>query len=131
MGTKDARRVRYLILIWQLERQQPTFKIRLDMKDYDYLSLIVEISPQKQVGVADRLDYERCCRWNEYGFYTDILDYMKQWDYGEDTSATQKELDKYEEVLVETNRYILARCESKYFGWQGDAFFLYRKDKNK
>lgn len=99
------------------------------MKDYDYLSLIVEISPQKQVSVADRLDYQRCCRYNEFGFYTDILDYMKQRDYGEDTSDIQKELDKYEEVLVETNRYILARCESRHSGGRGDAFFLYRKDK--
>ncbi len=101
------------------------------MKDYDYLSLVVEISPQKQMSVVDRIDYERCCRWNENGSYADMLLYMGQLDYGEDTSDTQEELDKYEDVLAETNRYILARCESKHFGWQGDAFFLYRKDKNK
>jgi len=56
---------------------------------------------------------------------------MLQWDYGEDTSDTQTELDKYEDVLIETDTHILARCESKNFGWQGDAFFLYRKDKKK
>lgn len=53
-----------------------------------------------------------------------------QWDYGEDTTDTQEELDKYEYVLVENDTHILARCDSKHFGWQGDAFFLYRKDKN-
>ena len=52
-------------------------------------------------------------------------------DYGEDISDTQTELDKYEDVLIETDTHILARCESKNFGWQGDAFFLYRKDKKK
>jgi hypothetical protein len=52
-------------------------------------------------------------------------------DYGEDTSDTQTEIDKYEDVLIETDTHILARCESKNFGWLGDAFFLYRKDKKK
>lgn len=62
---------------------------------------------------------------------------MKYWNlcfngiYGEDTSDTQTELDKYEDVLIETDTHILAKCESRNFGWQGDAFFLYRKDKNK
>lgn len=60
-----------------------------------------------------------------------VFSTMGQWDYGEDTSDTQTELDKYEEALVETDEHILARCLSKYFGWQGDAFFLYRKNTNK
>lgn len=57
--------------------------------------------------------------------------YWQQVDYGEDTSDTQTEIDKYEDVLIETDTHILARCESKNFGWLGDTFFLYRKDKKK
>ena len=99
------------------------------MKDYDYLSLIVEISPQRQSCFEEIEDYEKVCRLNSVGDQNAILEFMLQWDYGEDTSDTQTELDKHEDVLIETDTHILARCESKNFGWQGDAFFLYRKDK--
>lgn len=101
------------------------------MKDYDYLSLIVEIYPQHQSCFEEIEDYEKVCRLNSVGDQNAILEFMLQWDYGEDTSDTQTELDKYEDVLIETDTHILARCESKNFGWQGDAFFLYRKDKKK
>lgn len=101
------------------------------MKDYDYLSLIVEISPQHQSCFEEIENYEKVCRLNSAGDQNAILEFMLQWDYGEDTSDTQTELDKYEDVLIETDTHILARCESKNFGWQGDAFFLYRKDKKK
>lgn len=101
------------------------------MKDYDYLSLIIEISPQKQSSPEDVEDYEKVCKLDGDGDHNAILEFMLQWDYGEDTSDTQTELDKYEDVLIETDTHILARCKSKNFGWQGDAFFLYRKDKKK
>lgn len=99
------------------------------MKDYDYLSLIVEISSQTQWCSSDIDDYEKVCQMNRNGNYQGIFDYMMQWDYRGDTTDTQEELDKYEYVLVENDTHILARCDSKHFGWQGDAFFLYRKDK--
>lgn len=101
------------------------------MKDYDYLSLIVEISPQHQSCSGDIRDYEYVCRLDCVGDHNEILEFMLQWDYGEDTSDTQTELDKYEDVLIETDTHILAKCESRNSGWQGDAFFLYRKDKKK
>ena len=37
------------------------------MKDYDYLSLIVEISPQHQSCFEEIEDYENVCRLNSVG----------------------------------------------------------------
>lgn len=99
------------------------------MKDYDYLSLIVEISPQTLRCASDIDDYEKVLQMNANGDFQGIFNYMMQWEYYEDTSDTQDNLDKYEKPILETDRHILARCDSKNFGWQGDAFFLYRKDK--
>lgn len=101
------------------------------MKDYDYLSLIVEISTQHQSCFEEIENYEKVCRLYDVGDQNGILEFMLQWDYGEDAADTQIELDKYEDVLIETDTHILAICESKNFGWQSDAFFLYRKDKKK
>lgn len=99
------------------------------MNDYDYLSLIVEISPQTQREPADIQNYESVSRLYDRGFFRDMLNFMCLWDYGEDVSETQSELDKFDEVLVETDNHILTICKSKNFGWTGNAFFLYRKDK--
>lgn len=99
------------------------------MKDYDYLSLIVEISPQHLESPEAIEEYNIVCHFNAEGKFQNILFFMLQWDYGEDTSDITKTLDYYEEVLIESDTHILARCESKNFGWQGDAFFLYRKER--
>lgn len=98
------------------------------MKDYDYLSLIVEISPQHLESPEAEEDYRIVCNFNEKGRFQNIMDFMLQWDYGEDTSDVTEALDYYEDILLESDTHILARCESKNFGWQGDAFFLYRKE---
>lgn len=99
------------------------------MKDYDYLSLVVEISPQTQRCPEDVNDYDHVCELYENNDNKAIYEFMMQWEYFEDTSDTQKELDKFESIILQTGRHILAVCESSDFGWQGDAFFLYRKEK--
>ena len=98
------------------------------MKNYDYLSLIVEISPQHLESPEAIEDYNVVRNLNAEGKFHNILDFMLQWDYGEDASDVTKSLDYYEDILQETDTHILTRCESKNFGWQGDAFFLYRKE---
>lgn len=64
---------------------------------------------------------------NAKGDFQGIFNYMMQWEYYEDTSDTQDKLDKYEEPIMETDRHILARCESKNFGWQGRCFLSLQK----
>lgn len=130
-GIKDTHKLDTLFLSGSRKDGSLPFQKIYNMKDYDYLSLIVEISPQYQSCFEEIKDYEKVCRLYDVGDQKGILEFMLQWDYGEDTSDTQIELDKYEDVLIETDTHILAICESENFGWQGDAFFLYRKDKKK
>lgn len=45
------------------------------MKDYDYLSLIIEISPQKQSSPEDVEDYEKVCKLDGDGDHNAILEF--------------------------------------------------------
>lgn len=97
------------------------------MGNYDNLFLIVEISPQHLESPEAIEDYSIVCQFNAEGKFQNILDFMLQWDYGEDTFDVTETLDYYEDILLESETHVLTRCESKNYGWQGDAFFLYRK----
>lgn len=97
-------------------------------KNYDYLSLIVEISPQTCTSPDDENDYNEVYDRVGNAEYDRALEYMEQWDYGEDTADRVNEIDKCERILIETDEYIITVCDSEHFGHQGDAYFLYRKD---
>lgn len=103
--------------------------LRESVRNYDYLSLVSSFTPDNsQQCDEDMADYDYLCEKYKDGDYDAIMNHMLQWDDGGSVSDTYKEIDKYERILKETDTHILTVCPSKYFGWTGDAFFLYRKD---
>lgn len=104
--------------------------IRNETRGYSRLGKVIEMSPQTQHCPEDIGDYEYICDLYESYSYKEAMNYMGQWDDFNGCAEYIDEIDEYEEVLTENKDWVLTRCPSKHFGWQGDAFFLYHKDNN-
>ena len=67
-------------------------------------------------------DYSLIWEWYEKGNYTQIADYLKQWDYGESEEESETKLGLYDSTLYESETYKLI-----YNASIGGTFALFAK----
>lgn len=67
-------------------------------------------------------DYSLIWEWYEKGNYTQIADYLKQWDYGESGEESETKLGLYDSTLYESETYKLI-----YNASIGGTFALFAK----
>ncbi len=94
-------------------------------KDYAKLQELIWVD-----GSSGRGDEETMDTLNQMyddGDYDGMIEYLSQWDYGEDSGGEIYDgIQKYDEVLKETPRYILVTVDPRYYA--GDrAYGLYIK----
>lgn len=92
-------------------------------------SLVVEMSPQTLHSQEGIDDYNTVNDYIENGDYKSAFNYMMQWEQGNDYGQGEP-LDRYDEILYDDGNNVLVKCDSKHFGYQGDAYFLYRKENS-
>ena len=78
-------------------------------------------------GRGDENDMETLNQMYDNNDYQGMLDYLAQWDYGEDSGGEiYDDVQQYDDVLLETPEYILVTVDPIHY-WGDRAYGLYVK----